>query len=151
MKKVVIAIILLLMAGGGVLGGMAVMGMGPLAQFVAEQQPAAAPAPPPPPAARLIDLETMGVPIIEGGTVTGRMFLNLQIDVAPENAERVKQVLPRLQSAFLQELLVYLPRHLRERDSLDTMLLQQQLLLVARRVAGSKVRGVLVKNFLDQK
>ena len=150
MKKAIILIVLLLLAGGGVLGGMAVMGMGPLAQYIATQPTIPSAAPPPPPAARLIDLDTMGIPIIEGNTVTGRVFFNLQLDVLPENAEPVKQLMPRLQSAFLQELLVYMPRHLRERSKLDTTLVQQQLLGVARRVAGAKVRSVQIKNYIEQ-
>lgn len=150
MKKVIIIIVLLAIAGGGVFGGMAVMGMGPLAQYVASAPDAPKAAPPPPPAARLIDMETLGIPIIEGSAVTRRVFLNLQLDVAPDRADQVKAVLPRLQSAFLQEMLVYLPRHLRERDKLDTTLLQQHLLLIARKVAGARVRGVVVKNFVEQ-
>ncbi len=150
MKKAIILIVLLLLAGGGVLGGMAVMGMGPLAQYIATQPTVPAAAPPPPPAARLIDLDTMGIPIIEGNTVTGRVFFNFQLDVLPENAEPVKQLMPRLQSAFLQELLVYMPRHLRERNKLDTTLVQQQLLGVARRVAGAKIRSVQIKNYIEQ-
>lgn len=150
MKKVIILVILLLLAGGGVLGGMAVMGMGPLAQYVPAPPDVPSASPPPPPTARLIDMETMGIPIIEGSAVTGRLFLNLQLDVTPENADRIKAIMPRVQSAFLQELLVYLPRHMRERDKLDPTLLQQQLLLVARRVAGGKVRSVLIKNYIEQ-
>lgn len=150
MKKVIILIVLLLLAGGGVLGGLAVMGMGPLAPYVAASPEVASTTPPPPPAARLIDMDTMGIPVIEGSTVTGRLFLNLQLDVAPENADKIKAIMPRVQSAFLQDLLVYLPRHMRERDKLDPVLLQQQLLLVARRVAGGKIRSVLIKNYIEQ-
>lgn len=151
MKKLIILLVLLALAGGGVLGGMAVMGMGPLAKYMTPKEDVPTAAPPPPPAARLIDIETIGVPIIEGSAVTRRIFFNLQLDVAPENAEAVKAVLPRVQSAFLQELLIYLPRHLRDRDKLDTTLVQQQLLLSARKVAGSRVRGVMIKNFNEQR
>lgn len=151
MKKVIIIIVLLLVAGSGVLGGMAVMGMGPLASFV-QDMPDAPPKvePPPPPASRMIDVDTLGIPVIDGGIVTRRIFLNVQLEVAPENAERVKSVMPRLQSAFLQEMLVYMPRHLRDRDKIDPVLLQQHLLLIARKITGNRVRSVNLKNFVEQ-
>lgn len=150
MKKFIIMVILLLLVTTGVLGGLAVMGMGPFAQYIATQPQLPSAAPPPSPVGRLIDMDTMGIPIIEAGSVTGRMFINLQLDVTSENADAIKLVMPRLQSAFLMELLTYLPRHLRDHDKLDTTLLQQQLLQVAHRVARGKVRGVLVKNFTQQ-
>lgn len=151
MKKVIIIIVLLLVAGGGTLGGMAVMGMGPLASFV-QDMPETPPKvePPPPPASRMIDVDTLGIPVIDGGIVTRRIFLNVQIEVAPENADKIKALMPRLQNAFLQELLVYMPRHLRDRDKIDPILLQQQLLLTARKVAGNQVRSVNLKNFVEQ-
>lgn len=137
MKKAIVIVVLLALMGGGALGGLGLMGMGPLADYVKRDAGSgAAPAAPAAPATRDIAVDTLGVPLFEGGAVRTRLFLNLQLKVLADAAPAVQHALPRLQSAFLEDMLQFMPYHLRDRAKIDPELVAQRLLKVARRVAG---------------
>lgn len=136
MKKLVIILALLALVAGGALGGLGLAGMGPLAGYIAGKPAEAATASAAPAPPRLIDLETIGIPLFEGNAVRARLFLNVRLAVPPEMGEKLAAQTPRFQDAFLSDLLAYMPRHLRERDRVDVALVQKRLLKVARKVAG---------------
>ncbi len=150
MKAVVIVLLLALIAGG-TLGGLGLVGMGPLAAYVgkaADGETAAAP--PPGPKLRNIQLDTIGVPVFEGQSVRARIFFNLQLEVDPAVAPQVSANLPRIQSALLEDMMSYLPYHLRDREQVDAATVQERMLKVARHVMGDAVHGVVVVNAFVQ-
>lgn len=152
MAKIVLILVLLGIIFGGALAGLGVVGLGPLAAMAGEQPPA--PPPASPSAAgepRLVKMETVGVPLFAGNSVRSRLFLNIQLAVEPTISRRFSEMTPRLQDAFLTDLIAHMPDHLRDRDKVDVPVLQRRLLKVAQRVTGPEViRAVTITHAFER-
>ncbi len=140
MIKLVLGVVVLI---GLAAGGLSLAGIGPLAHLLPRETEAAAPAPPD---LAAIAMETFGVPLFAGDSVRSRLLLNLTLKVERQHQDRVEAYLPRLQSAFVESLLDYLPRHAAESELPEVEQVAAHLLSVAHRVAGTAVRAVEVRH-----
>lgn len=130
---------------GAVLGGLYFWGIDPLERFNAlvGNAPAeshAAPKPPPPPS--YVDFGLLIVPIIQDREVKKQAELVLRLEVLHEKKETIAQNLPRLQNAFLEDMMVFLPYQLRGGANIDEAAVRYRLNVIC-----DKILGVgLVKN-----
>jgi hypothetical protein len=142
---IVVAFFLLL---GAVVGGLYFWGIDPLAKLgvsfsaKAPENPIIKMAPP-----GFVDLGLVVVPVIEDREVRRQAELIVRVQCAPGQKETVAKGLTRLQAAFLEDLIAFIPKHLREAGMLDPQTLRQHLLPLAQKVAGQgKVDDVLIEN-----
>lgn len=129
----------LLMIGAGI-GGLYFWGIDPLAKFNtlignAPADPnkkvvAAATAP------SYVDFGILIVPIIQDREVKKQVDMIIRLQVVQDKKEKVAAKLPRLQAAFLEEMMGYLPMRLRETESIDQVAVSRRLVRVAEKTLG---------------
>lgn len=146
---IVVAFLLML---GAVIGGLYFWGIDPLARLEAMMGIG----PPADPAAEsavgskkpaYVDFGLLMVPIIQDRELKGRAEMIVRLQVSDDNKVRVAQELPRLQHAYLQDMLGFLPLHLRESGDVRTAVISQRLVRVAEKTIGP---GMVVDVVIEQ-
>lgn len=145
---IVIAFLLLL---GAFVGGLYFWGIDPLAKVnaivggapAAEGSTPGVAAPSPP---AFVDYGLLQVPVVQDHEVRKQAELILRLDVPSNKREVVAQNLPRLQNAFLQDMMEFLPVHLRGGRRLDPEVVRARLKQVADRTLGpGYVNSVIIQ------
>lgn len=125
---------------GAVIGGLYFWGVDPLARFEAmmgigppqddnnAEPVVSAPA--------YVDFGLLLVPLIQDREVKGRAEMIVRLQVPHDKRVKVAQDLPRLQQAFLQEMLSFLPLYLRESGDLASPVVSRRLTRVAEKTVG---------------
>lgn len=153
MKKLIVIILILLLLAGGGIGVMTVMGMGPFAQFLAEQKKKkeeeearkAAEAPPPPTV--FFDLGTFITPVVQKKTIVKQVGLDMEIEVEQSVQAKVAAEMPRLQNAVNLELYDIIPNHMDVKNPDDKEAIRNHLIALANRQFGEgKVHDVVIKS-----
>ncbi|WP_346344011.1 flagellar basal body-associated protein FliL [Magnetospirillum sulfuroxidans] len=149
MIRLVFIIIAFLLMMGGLVGGLYFWGIDPLEKFnsLIGNAPAA-----PGGAAKVVttppsfvEYGLLSVPVIEDHEVRRQVEIILRLEVPFEKREIVAQNIPRLQNAYLQDMMEYLPIHLRNGRRLDPVGVSQRLLKLSERTLGPGfVKGVLI-------
>ncbi len=145
MKILVIIVLLLLMVAGG-LGGYYYFFILPNQDEMAE------PPPPPPPDTRLVELDSLRIPVIRGGVVVSYVVLSVNLEtIGPENEELTKSLLPRVRNAFITDLHGYFAAVPVE-NSIMVKDIKRRLMVLCSRVLGQGVvNDVLIQNAFKQK
>ncbi|MBF0307015.1 MAG: hypothetical protein HQL41_15335 [Alphaproteobacteria bacterium] len=164
MKKLVAILVLLLLIGVGVIAGMAFAGIEPVASMVRDKIPGAAkfikapeekenkPAAPALPKYSYVEMETLQIPVIsnDGGPIR-QLFLELRIEVPLGRAPEMSEAMPRLQHAFIKDMHVFLPWHMRGREVPDLTLVKRRLKLVSDKVVGPQLAtDVLIRAVVER-
>ncbi len=134
----------LLMLIGAVIGGLYFWGVDPLAKLgitapMMSKEPAAPPPPPPP---TYVDFGLLIVPVIQDREVKKQAEMIVRLEVDPKNKEIVAKNLPRLQNAYLAEMMTYLGVTVKEGQPLDVPAIRRRLTASAEKTLG----GVYVKD-----
>lgn len=143
MVRLIFIIVALLILIGAVFGGLYFMGIDPLVKLGITQpvvhgdEP-----PPPPPPPTYVDFGLLIVPVIQDREVKKQAEMIVRLAVDPVNKEIVAKNLPRLQNAYLEDLIGYLSVTLRDGQQLDTNAIARRLVQVAEKTLG----GVYVKD-----
>lgn len=141
MIRLIFIVIAFLMMIGAVIGGLYFWGIDPLAKLnVMLGQVPADPNQPQEPAVAApsyVDFGILIVPVIQDRQVKKQAEMILRLRVPYDKKEKVAQQLPRLQAAFLSEMMAFLPNRLRDTNTLDTMAVSDRLTKVAGKVLGS--------------
>lgn len=148
MIRLIFIVIAFLMMVGALIGGLYFWGIDPLAKFnqLVGNAPAepAAPVKVQPPS--FVDFGLLIVPVVQDREVKKQAEMILRLEVPHEKKEVVAQHLPRLQNAYLQELMSFLPIHLRDSDKLDQAVVRRRLTALSERVLGpGMVKDVLIE------
>lgn len=149
MIRLIFIVIAFLIMVGGVIGGLYFWGIDPLAKFNALV--GNAPADPKAPAKvaqapAYVDFGLLIVPVVQDREVRKQAELILRLEVPFEKKELVAQNLPRLQNAYLQDMMSFLPIHLRDGDRLDQAVIRRRLTLLSEKVlAAGLVKDVLIE------
>ncbi|CUW40190.1 protein of unknown function [Magnetospirillum sp. XM-1] len=133
----------LLMLIGAVIGGLYFWGIDPLAKLgitapMMNKEPAAPPPPPP----VFVDFGLLIVPVIQDREVKKQAEMIVRLQVDPKDKEIVAKNLPRLQNAYLAEMITYLGLTVKEGQPLDVPAIRRRLTMTAEKTLG----GVYVKD-----
>jgi hypothetical protein len=136
MKLIIIIVIVLIILGGGVLSGMAVLGMGgPLVGIIPQMDA--------PPKVELglttpmiLPLDPMAIPVIENHEIAKQVNLEVKLLVERSKGPAISAVSPKLYSAVLEDLIVFMPIHLRDREEVDKEALKRRIMIVSERTIG---------------
>lgn len=149
MIRLIFIVIAFLLVMGGLVGGLYFWGIDPLEKF--NVLIGNAPAVPggetkvvvTPPS--YVEYGLLAVPVIEEREVRKQVEMILRLEVPFEKREIVAQNIPRLQSAYLQDMMEYLPIHLRNGRRLDPASVSQRLLKLTEKTIGTGfVKAVLI-------
>ncbi len=148
MKIVIILVAALLILGGGAAGAMYFLQVGPFAPPpVADGDQ-----PKEPPSTMLdldntsfMDMDTLVIPVL--GTGKSRSFyLDIRIELASRDRSAAALQKVRLHDAFLRDMFVFLPQHLKQRPTVDLNAVKGRLLILAQQILGVElVRDVLIQ------
>lgn len=149
MIRLVFIIIAFLMLVGAVIGGLYFWGIDPLAKLglvtapADPNQPAQAAQSSPP---SYVDFGLLIVPVVQDREIKKQVEMILRLQVADGKRELVAHNLPRLQHAYLQDMMSFLPGHLREGQPLDLVVIRRRMVLVAdRALEPGLVKDVMVE------
>lgn len=148
MKIVIILVAALLILGGGAAGVMYFMQIGPF-----EPPPLADGEQPVEPSTTMLDLDntsfmdmdTLVIPVL--GTGKSRSFyLDIRIELASRDRSEAALQKVRLHDAFLRDMFVFLPQHLKQRPTVDLNAVKGRLLILSQQILGVElVRDVLIQ------
>lgn len=151
MIRFLIIIVAFLLMLGAVIGGLYFWGIDPLAKFEAMMGmgPPADPneVEPSTNTPSYVDFGLLLVPLIQDREVKGRAEMIVRLQVPPDKKVDVARALPRLQAAFLQEMLSFLPLHLREGGEPGSSAVSRRLIRVAEKIAGP---GMIIDVVIEQ-
>ncbi len=139
----------LLMLIGAIIGGLYFWGVDPLAKLgitapMMNKEPAAPPPPPPP---TYVDFGLLIVPVIQDREVKKQAEMIVRLEVDPKNKEIVAKNLPRLQNAYLAEMMTYLGVTVKEGQALDIPAIRRRLTASAEKTLGGVyVKDVVIEN-----
>lgn len=135
-------VIAFLLMVGAIIGGLYFWGIDPLEKFNVLVGNAPAPAernaPQPvvatPPS--FVDFGLLIVPVVQDREVKKQAEMILRLEVPFDKKEVVAQNLPRLQNAFLADMMGFLPYQLRDSSTLDTVVIRRRLGALCDKVLG---------------
>lgn len=140
MIRLVFIVIAFLLMMGGLVGGLYFWGIDPLAKFnalignapaVPDEPNKVATVPP-----SYVEYGLLAVPVVEDHEVRRQVEMILRLEVPFEKREIVAQNIPRLQSAYLQDMMEYLPIHLRNGRRLEPATVSARLLKLTEKTLG---------------
>ncbi|WP_082914811.1 flagellar basal body-associated protein FliL [Paramagnetospirillum marisnigri] len=144
----IIIVVVLLLLGGGTVGGLYFFGIDPLAKLgitAPVVQKDAPPPPPPPPS--YVEFGVLIIPVIQDREVKKQAEMIVRLEVEPKNKEIVARNLPRLQNAFLGDMIGFLSVTVREGQPLDVGAIQNRLKMVSdKALGGVYVKDVIIEN-----
>lgn len=142
-------VVALLMLIGAVIGGLYFWGVDPLAKLgitapIMNKEPAAPPPPPPP---SYVDFGLLIVPVIQDREVKKQAEMIVRLVVDAKDKEIVAKNIPRLQNAYLAEMISYLGVTVREGQPLDVAGIRRRLVMSAEKTLGGPyVKDVVIEN-----
>lgn len=147
MKKLILIFVVLMMVAGATVSVLNFLQLGPFAPdenaAKTEEQPLAE-------LGEMIDLNPFNISIFEGDRVAGNIQISIKIEVKKELAPGVKERQKRLENLFLQDLYVFLPRLMRNREQIDLLVLKNRLKKISAKVVGDEaIMDVLIQGILD--
>lgn len=149
MIRLIFIVVAFLLMIGGVVGGLYYWGIDPLAKLGVHlgNAPVAPEAPPKPVMPSFVDFGLLLVPVIQEHEVKHQAEMILRLQVEPDKKDMVGAQLPRLQAAFLEDMMEFLPLSLRDSSELDLAAVRGRLQAVADRVVGrGAVKDVFIEN-----
>lgn len=139
MIRLIFMVVAFLMMVAAIIGGLYFWGIDPLDRFnqlignaPAQKETGPAPVPVTPPS--YVDFGLLIVPVVQDRELKKQAEMILRLEVPFEKKEIVAQNLPRLQNAFLEDMMAFLPYQLRDNASLDHAAIRRRLLQVCDKV-----------------
>lgn len=137
--RLIFIVIAFLMMVGAIIGGLYFWGVDPVERFnqlighapaQKEAGPAVKPVAPP----SYVDFGLLVVPVVQDREVRKQAEMILRLEVSFDKKEVVAQNLPRLQNAFLADMMAFLPYQLRDSNALDETAIRRRLLTICDKV-----------------
>ncbi len=152
MKKVILFLVLLILMVGGAIGALYFLKLGPFE----EKMPA-------PKTQEELELEKKAtsatlaikpftIPMFQGERIAGSIQVQFELEIDIGAEETIKAKMVRLEDAYIRDLYVFMPRLLRNKETLDIAALKKRLLRVTKTVLGEDatlVHDVLVQSVAD--
>ena len=158
MKKILILVVAVLLLLGAVVGGLIFWGMDPLAMVglkkgdltnKAKEAAAAAVAAIPVAQPTYVDFGLLVVPVVINHEVRSQADLVIRLQVNDKKVEDVAKYMPRLQAAFVEDMMEFIPKVLHDYGMLDMAVIRNRLVEVGARVYGPDViQAVIIENMM---
>lgn len=139
MIRLIFMVVAFLLMVAAIIGGLYFWGIDPLDRFnqlignaPAQKETGPAPVLVTPPS--YVDFGLLIVPVVQDRELKKQAEMILRLEVPFEKKEIVAQNLPRLQNAFLEDMMAFLPYQLRDNASLDHAAIRRRLLQVCDKV-----------------
>jgi len=150
MKKVLILLILLLVVAGGAVGAMFFMKLGPFEpsepvkktqeEIELEQEETTASVP----------IKPFTIPMFQGERIAGSIQVQFELEVPIGQEEVINSKMLRLEDAYLRDLYVFLPRLLRNKETLNIVALKRRLMRITEKIVGPDVvEDILIQSVAD--
>jgi len=137
--RLIFMVVAFLLMVAAIIGGLYFWGIDPLDRFnqlignaPAQKETGPAPVLVTPPS--YVDFGLLIVPVVQDRELKKQAEMILRLEVPFEKKEIVAQNLPRLQNAFLEDMMAFLPYQLRDNASLDHAAIRRRLLQVCDKV-----------------
>lgn len=141
MKTIISAAMVLVVLIGMAFGGMALFKVGPFEPPPGTERAAPKAAAKP----SFIKMETLPIPIIHDRELQRRIDFTIKLTVDPDKKDRIYALMPRLQNAFLSDMMAFMPLHMRNRKNADITVITQRLMRVSEKTLGSgTVRAITI-------
>lgn len=161
MKKMAIIVAVFMMIVGAAVSVMKTLEFGPFAPAAEEAasateggeeggEQAATPAASGLPV-RFVDVEPLNIPVFHEDRVATTIQITLKLEVVDSQKEAlVKQMLPRLNDAFVRDMHAFIPRLLKQEERLNVAIIKKRLQIVAERLVGKElISNILVQSVTD--
>jgi flagellar protein FliL len=146
--RLVFIVIAFLMMVGAAVGGLYFWGIDPLAKLgIVNPTPHTDEPPPAPPPPSYVDFGLLIVPVIQDREVKKQVEMILRLEVPADKKELVANNLPRLQNAYLQDMMAFMPLQLRDGQRLDVPGVRRRLMMTGEKVMGpGLIKDVMIEN-----
>ena len=158
MKKILLLVVVVILLLGGVVGGLYFWGKDPLAMIglkngditnKAKEAAAAAVAVIPVTPPSYVDFGVLVIPVIQNHEVRSQADLVIRLQVKNDKTEEVAKFMPRLQAAFVEQMMEFVPKVLHDYGNLDMNALSKRMVEVGATVYGPGViENVIIENMM---
>lgn len=157
MKKMAIIVAVFMMLIGAGISVMKTMGLGPFAPpeetatDAEGEEDGATPRASNDEPARFIDVEPLNIPVFHEDRVATTIQIQLKLEViGTKNEALVKQMLPRLNDAFVRDMHGFIPRLLKKEERLNIFIIKKRIQIITERLVGpGLISNVLVQSVTD--
>ena len=139
MKKIIIGVIFLTVVLGGAAAGMMIAGYGPFAKKDENAEEVVAKIPP-----VEIDMGMMSIPLILENRPASQVQMRVRLVVDKSKETQVRSMLPKLQDAFLRDMLSFLPVNVQNKKTPDQGDVLNRLRMISERILGNGTLDGLV-------
>ncbi|WP_135077797.1 hypothetical protein [Terasakiella sp. SH-1] len=153
MKKVLLFVVLLLVMAGAAVGTLFFLKLGPFEEkeivktdeeLELEKEITTT----------NLKIKPFTIPMFQGERVAGSIKVQFELEIAMGQEELISAQMIRLEDAYLRDLYVFMPRLLRNKETLDINALKKRLKRVTKKVLGedaTHVKDVLIQSVADNK
>ena len=97
-----------------------------------------------------VPIEALFIPIIRKGKVALNLELVIQIETPKKREAALREKLPILKDAYIQDLFSYIPRQLRKKKELDQATLKRRLEIVGdRKIGKGYISSIVIKEYSE--
>ena len=152
MKKIILIIAVILLLIGGAVGGLFFVGFGPFAkrELPSFEMPKRE--------ARFTytDINAIIIPMLtisafDENPKPRQLYLSLRLVYNTDNKEAIMLKIPKLRDAYLREMMLFLPEHMRGRKIADIAAVKLRLVQITNRTMGEgKIQDVLFREYFEK-
>jgi flagellar FliL protein len=152
MKKIILIVVVILLLIGGAVGGLFVVGFGPFAKRelpnfdMLKREPRFT----------YTDINAVIIPMLtispfDENPKPRQLYLSLRLVYNTDNKEAIMPKIPKLRDAYLREMMLFLPEHMRGRKIADIAAVKLRLVQITNRTMGEgKIQDVLFREYFEK-
>jgi len=84
----------------------------------------------------IVPLDGMALPVIVNGEIIRQVNIQVKLLVDRRKSPAISALAPKLYSAILKDLLIFLPIHMQDRDEVDKEAIKRRILITCERLIG---------------
>lgn len=148
MKKAILFLFLLLLVAGGTVGALYFLRLGPFQEKV--ENPQEKEEAHEEETTSLVKIKSFSIPLFQGERIASNIEIQFELEVKKGHEAHVEERMTRLEDAYLRDLYVFLPRLMRNKDTLDIYALKKRLIRVSKKILNTEESGNIVTDILIQ-
>lgn len=150
MKKAILFLVLLLVVAGGAVGALYFLKMGPFEEKEVVQKSADELELEKEATTTTVKIKPFTIPMFQGERIAGSIQVQFELEIPIGKEEEIETKMLRLEDAYLRDLYVFMPRLLRNAETLDINKLKRRLMRITEKVVGPDlVEDILIQSVAD--